>query len=47
MAIEKVFGNHEVYRCEKCWPTWMKRGEERPLICPKCETARWNKPKKK
>ena len=34
MAIEKVFGNQEVYRCEKCGHTWMKRGEERPLIVP-------------
>lgn len=47
MAIQSVFGNEEVYKCEKCGHTWMKRGDERPLICPKCKTARWNKPKKK
>lgn len=46
MAIEKVFDNNEIYKCNKCGHIWMKRGNEQPLICPKCKTARWNKPKK-
>jgi|TARA_B100001971_G_C18170371_1_gene526745 rubrerythrin len=47
MAIQKVFGDKEVYKCEKCGHTWMKRGDETPLICPKCKTARWNKSQEK
>jgi len=46
MAIEKVFDGNEIYKCNKCDHVWMKRGNEQPLICPKCKTARWNKPKK-
>jgi len=40
-------GDKEVYKCEKCGHIWMKGGDETPLICPKCKTARWNKPQKK
>ena len=36
------------YKCNKCSHVWFSRGDERPLTCPKCKTARWDKePKKK
>jgi len=27
MAIQKVFGDEEVYKFEKCGHIWMKRGD--------------------
>jgi predicted Zn-ribbon and HTH transcriptional regulator len=33
------------YRC-RCGHEWMARDEERPLVCPKCKSARWDKPYK-
>ncbi len=36
------------YKCNKCAHVWFSRGDERPLTCPKCKTARWDKePRKK
>ena len=36
------------YKCNKCGHVWFSRGDERPLTCPKCKSARWDKePKKK
>jgi len=32
------------YKCNKCKYEWIPRSEkERPLICPRCKTARWDK----
>ena len=31
------------YKCNKCSHVWFSRGDERPLTCPKCKTARWDK----
>lgn len=43
MAIIKK--NVTVYKCERCTHEWQKRGKEEPLICPKCKSAYWNRPK--
>ena len=35
------------YKCERCGHEWAPRNkEEKPLICPKCKSPYWNKPKK-
>ena len=31
------------YKCARCGHTWLPRGEERPLLCPKCKSLRWDK----
>ena len=41
----KEFGK-VAYKCNKCNHVWFSRGDERPLTCPKCKTARWDKPQK-
>lgn len=30
-------------RCLLCAKEWWPRTPERPLICPNCKSARWNK----
>ena len=36
------------YKCERCEHEWIPRNkEETPIICPKCKSPYWNKPKKK
>ena len=37
------------YKCNNCGYQWLPRSaKEKPLICPKCKSARWDKePKKK
>jgi len=42
----KEFGKI-AYKCNKCRHVWFSRGKERPLICPKCKSARWDKELKK
>ena len=32
-------------KCERCGHNWITRKEELPLICPKCKTPYWDKPK--
>lgn len=36
------------YKCERCTHEWIPRTktEEIPIICPKCKSPYWNKPKK-
>ena len=34
------------YRCERCDHTWVPREEDVPLVCPKCKSPYWNKPRK-
>ena len=41
----KEFGK-TAYKCNKCNHVWFSRGNERPLTCPKCKSARWDLPKK-
>jgi len=37
------------YKCNNCQHEWMPRSPKaKPLICPKCKSARWDmEPKKK
>ena len=37
------------YKCNNCGNEWIPRSpKEKPLICPKCKSARWDKePRKK
>jgi rubrerythrin len=42
----KEFGK-TAYKCNKCNHVWFSRGDERPLTCPKCKSARWDKEPKK
>jgi len=35
------------YRCERCGHEWVPRNSAKPIICPLCKTAYWNKPRKK
>jgi len=35
------------YKCNNCCYEWVPRSQkEKPLICPKCKSARWDMPKK-
>lgn len=39
-----------VYSCERCEHSWIPRGaitgeEETPLVCPKCKSPYWNRPR--
>ncbi|MHA1827128.1 MAG: hypothetical protein ACTSX6_00620 [Candidatus Heimdallarchaeaceae archaeon] len=39
----KVWG----YHCERCGHEWIPRIKtQEPIICPKCKSPYWNKPKK-
>ncbi len=32
------------YKCNNCGNEWLPRSpKEKPLICPKCKSARWDK----
>lgn len=32
------------YKCNNCSNEWLPRSpKEKPLICPKCKSARWDK----
>lgn len=42
----KEFGKI-AYKCNKCSHVWFSRGNERPLTCPKCKSARWDKEPRK
>jgi DNA-directed RNA polymerase subunit RPC12/RpoP len=37
----------EGYRCERCGHEWVKREttEGDPVICPKCKSPYWNRPR--
>mgnify|MGYP001579035540 CR=1 FL=1 len=36
------------FKCNKCSHKWIPRSsKERPLICPKCKSPRWDMEKKK
>jgi predicted Zn-ribbon and HTH transcriptional regulator len=32
------------YRC-RCGHEWIAKAEERPRVCPKCKSPRWDQPK--
>jgi DNA-directed RNA polymerase subunit RPC12/RpoP len=37
----------EGYKCERCSHIWLPRkyGEQDPVICPKCKSPYWNRPR--
>lgn len=37
----------EGYKCERCEHTWIPRETTQgdPLVCPKCKSPYWNKPR--
>jgi len=36
------------YRCERCAHEWVPRDAKVvPVICPKCKSAYWSRPRKK
>jgi len=43
MAVIKISG----YGCERCGHEWIPRNKEEPLVCPKCKSPYWNKPKRR
>jgi len=36
------------YRCDRCKHQWIPRNKKNiePIICPKCKSPYWNKPRK-
>lgn len=32
------------FRC-RCGHEWLQRGDDRPRVCPKCKSPRWDLPK--
>jgi hypothetical protein len=32
-------------RGERCNHTWVPRDQDMPLVCPKCKSPYWNKPR--
>lgn len=35
------------YRCERCKHEWLPKGKEAPMVCPKCKSPYWSRPRKK
>lgn len=35
------------YQCERCSWKWVPRNKKTPVVCPKCKSPYWNKPRKK
>lgn len=34
------------FRCERCGHEWVKRKTDEPMVCPKCKSPYWDRPKK-
>jgi DNA-directed RNA polymerase subunit RPC12/RpoP len=34
------------FLCCRCQHEWHPRKPERPVVCPRCKSAWWNKPRK-
>jgi len=32
--------------CERCEHQWVARDKSEPMVCPKCKSPYWNKPRK-
>jgi len=45
MSIEEV----KVFKCEceRCGHDWITKTREKPMVCPKCKSPYWDKPRKK
>lgn len=33
------------WQCQRCGHTWRARYSRRPVICPKCKSAYWDRPR--
>ena len=36
----------EIRRCNRCNHEWALRSTSEPVMCPKCHSPYWNKPRK-
>ncbi len=43
----KIKITKEGFKCERCGHEWVPNGVTNPIVCPKCKSPYWNKPKKK
>ncbi len=34
------------FRCDRCGHAWVPRRKAQPIICPRCKSPYWNKPRK-
>jgi DNA-directed RNA polymerase subunit RPC12/RpoP len=34
------------YKCERCSHEWVPRNEPLPLVCPRCKSPYWNRPRR-
>lgn len=44
--MAKVKITVEGFKCERCGHQWVARGKQEPIVCPKCHSPYWNRPKK-
>jgi len=44
--MAEVIIRRKGYKCDRCVHEWVPRNEEMPIICPKCKSPYWNRPKK-
>ena len=33
------------FRCTRCNHTWVPREKRKPMVCPKCKSPYWDKPR--
>jgi len=48
IIIHRMKTTVEANKCNKCGKIWVKRKDnpnEEPVVCPKCKSAYWNKPR--
>jgi len=43
--MAKVMISVEGFKCERCGHEWVPRSKEAPVVCPKCHSPYWDKPK--
>jgi predicted Zn-ribbon and HTH transcriptional regulator len=41
VAETKIAG----FQCERCGHEWVAKTERRPIICPKCKSPYWDRPR--
>ena len=47
ISMAKIKIEVDGYQCERCKHKWIARKKEYPILCPKCKSAYWDKPRKK